>query len=115
MLRFVNPAIVTPQFYMLIEGAPKPELKRTLILVMTILIQVAKLLQSLANKASHTKEPYMAVLSPFVEHNESRFNKFLNDLCEVGDFYEALEVLFNQYSWSNMLLYLEKRLNAASL
>jgi hypothetical protein len=34
----------------------------------------------------------MIVLNPFVEHNEPRFNKFLNDICEVGDFYEALEV-----------------------
>ena len=34
----------------------------------------------------------MAVLNPFVEHNELRFQKFLNDLCEIGDFYEALEV-----------------------
>lgn len=34
----------------------------------------------------------MSVLNPFVEHNEQRFSKFLNELCEVGDFYEALEM-----------------------
>ncbi len=34
----------------------------------------------------------MAVLNPFVEHNEARFQKFLNDVCEIGDFYEALEM-----------------------
>jgi GTPase-activator protein for Ras-like GTPase len=33
MLRFVNPAIVTPQAYMLVEGAPKPNPRRTLTLV----------------------------------------------------------------------------------
>ncbi|KAJ2996142.1 glyceraldehyde-3-phosphate dehydrogenase 1 [Globomyces sp. JEL0801] len=82
MLRFINPAIVTP--HMLGEGDPKKNPRRTLTLI-------AKLLQNLANKPSHTKEPFMSVLNPFVEHNELRFQKFLNDLCEVGDFYESLE------------------------
>ncbi|KAI8913360.1 Rho GTPase activation protein, partial [Gorgonomyces haynaldii] len=85
MLRFINPAIVTPQAYMIVEGTAQKNPRRTLTLV-------AKLLQNLANKPTHLKEPYMAVLNPFVEHNEGRFNKFLNDLCEVGDFYEALEM-----------------------
>ncbi|KAI8894171.1 Rho GTPase activation protein [Globomyces pollinis-pini] len=83
MLRFINPAIVTP--HMLGEGDPKKNPRRTLTLI-------AKLLQNLANKPSHTKEPFMSVLNPFVEHNELRFQKFLNDLCEVGDFYESLEM-----------------------
>lgn len=34
----------------------------------------------------------MSVLNPFVEHNEIRFQKFLNEICEIGDFYEALEM-----------------------
>ena len=34
----------------------------------------------------------MSVLNPFVEHNEARFQKFLNEICEIGDFYEALEM-----------------------
>lgn len=34
----------------------------------------------------------MASLNPFVENNKSRINLFLNNLCEVGDFYETLEV-----------------------
>ena len=34
----------------------------------------------------------MMTLNPFVENNKARINKFLNDLCEVGDFYESLEV-----------------------
>jgi len=34
----------------------------------------------------------MLSLNPFVEQNKTRINKFLNDLCEVGDFYESLEV-----------------------
>ena len=34
----------------------------------------------------------MASLAPFVHHNKARINQFLMDLCEVGDFYESLEV-----------------------
>lgn len=85
MLRFLNPAIVTPQAYMLVDGAVQQLPRRTLTLV-------AKMLQNLANKPSVMKEPYMRYLNPFVEHNEARFNKFLNDLCDIGDFYEDLEM-----------------------
>lgn len=34
----------------------------------------------------------MITLNPFVENNKARINQFLNNLCEVGDFYETLEV-----------------------
>lgn len=51
------------------------------------------MLQNLANKPTYAKEPYMATLAPFVHQNKARINKFLMDLCEVGDFYETLEVL----------------------
>ncbi|KAI8927418.1 Rho GTPase activation protein [Entophlyctis helioformis] len=85
MLRFVNPAIVTPQAYMLIEATAQKNPRRTLTLL-------AKLLQNLANKPSYAKEPYMAVLAPFIDRHKPQFNKFLNDLCEVGDFSEALEM-----------------------
>jgi Ras GTPase-activating-like protein IQGAP2/3 len=53
---------------------------------------MAKMLQNLANKPSYSKEVYMIKLNPFVENNKQRINKFLNELCEVGDFYESLEV-----------------------
>ncbi|KAF3080001.1 glyceraldehyde-3-phosphate dehydrogenase 1 [Orbilia oligospora] len=84
-LRFINPAIVTPRSYMLVDGTPADNPRRTLTLI-------AKMLQNLANKPSYSKEPYMASLSPFIQHNKMRINKFLNDLCEVGDFYESLEM-----------------------
>src|ERR1700729_3809284 len=54
--------------------------------------QIAKMLQNLANKPSYAKEQYMMTLNPFVENNKARINQFLNSLCEVGDFYETLEV-----------------------
>ncbi|PNY27591.1 GTPase-activating protein [Tolypocladium capitatum] len=84
-LRFINPAIVTPKSYMLIDGMPAERPRRTLTLI-------AKMLQNLANKPSYAKEPYMAKLQPFIHHNKDRINKFMLDLCEVSDFYESLEM-----------------------
>jgi hypothetical protein len=51
------------------------------------------MLQNLANKPSYAKEAYMMTLNPFVENNKARINQFLNNLCEVGDFYDTLEVM----------------------
>jgi Ras GTPase-activating-like protein IQGAP2/3 len=84
-LRFVNPAIVTPNAYMLVDSVPQKNPRRTLTLL-------AKILQNLANKPSYAKEPYMMSLSSFTEENKKRTNEFLNNLCEVGDFYESLEM-----------------------
>lgn len=84
-LRFINPAIVTPKSYMLIDGTPAERPRRTLTLV-------AKMLQNLANKPSYSKEPYMAKLQPFIHTNKERVNKFMLELCEVQDFYESLEM-----------------------
>lgn len=57
------------------------------------------MLQNLANKPSYAKEQYMMSLNPFVENNKVRMNRFLNALCEVGDFYESLEVRFQLLRW----------------
>ncbi|CAO3686002.1 unnamed protein product [Rhizopus stolonifer] len=84
-LRFVNPAIVTPQAYMLVDRIPGPNTRTTLTLL-------AKMIQNLANKPSYAKEGYMIPTNVFVEKNKKRTNQFLNDLCEVGDFYEQLEM-----------------------
>lgn len=50
------------------------------------------MIQNLANKPSYAKEGYMIPTNAFVETNKKRTNQFLNDLCEVGDFYEQLEM-----------------------
>jgi len=84
-LRFINPAIVTPKSYMLIDGTPDEKPRRTLTLI-------AKMLQNLANKPQYSKEPYMAKLQGFIQGNKERVNKFMLDLCEVQDFYESLEM-----------------------
>lgn len=61
------------------------------------------MLQNLANKPSYAKEAYMMTLNPFVENNKARINQFLNNLCEVGDFYDTLEVRIGR-SFSDMAL-----------
>jgi Ras GTPase-activating-like protein IQGAP2/3 len=50
------------------------------------------MIQNLANKPTYSKETYMIPTNPFVERNKRRTNQFLNGLCEVGDFYESLEM-----------------------
>ena len=56
------------------------------------------MLQNLANKPSYATEAYMITLNPFVENNKARINQFLNNLCEVGDFYDTLEVCYLCYA-----------------
>jgi len=85
MLRFINPAIVTPQAYMLVDQQLSVHARRTTTLV-------AKMLQNLTNKPNYSKEQYMLPLNGFVEENKDRITKFFNDLCEVGDFHEQLEI-----------------------
>ena len=84
-LRFINPAIISPISYMLIDSPPADCPKRTL-------TYIAKMLQNLANRASYAKEPYMNKLQPFLQENKDRISKFLLDICEVQDFYESLEM-----------------------
>jgi hypothetical protein len=60
----------------------------------------------------------MITLNPFVENNKARINQFLNSLCEVGDFYDTLEVrpsishhqcqLTLYLRWTNTWLYPRK-------
>jgi Ras GTPase-activating-like protein IQGAP2/3 len=102
-LRFINPAIVTPRSYMLIDQTPSEKPRRTLTLI-------AKMLQNLANKPAYAKEPYMAKLQPFITNNKERITKFMLDLCEVQDFYESLE-LDNYVALSKRDLELQITLN----
>ncbi|TDL25862.1 Rho GTPase activation protein [Rickenella mellea] len=83
-LRFIIPAIITPQAYMIVEGVPPKNPRNTLTLI-------AKMLRNLANKPSYAREPYLMVLNPFAENNKARMNAFLNNLCEVGDFDDTLK------------------------
>lgn len=84
-LRFLNPAIISPTSYMIVDSTPADCPKRTL-------TYVAKMLQNLANKPSASKETYMQALAPWLQENTARISKFLLDICEVQDFYESLEM-----------------------
>ncbi|WFD34733.1 RasGAP protein [Malassezia cuniculi] len=88
VLRFVNPAIVSPHAYLLVKDVPTTYARRTLTLV-------AKLLQHLVNQTNIAKEEFMRPLHGFFEVHRERMNEFLHTLCNVGDFYDTLE--FDQY------------------
>ncbi len=45
----------------------------------------------------------MMTLNPFVENNKARINQFLNNLCEVGDFYDTLEVRSTVFFLAHLL------------
>ncbi|XP_028515761.1 GTPase-activating protein [Exaiptasia diaphana] len=88
LLRFLNPAIVTPSAHMLTSKQPSQTMRRNLTLI-------AKILQSMANKnivTSHFKEEYMQPLQPFALEHVDLMQSFLRDLCSVQDFHESLEM-----------------------
>ncbi|PKI82801.1 RasGAP protein [Malassezia vespertilionis] len=84
-LRFLNPAIVAPQAYMLVDDTPSPQARRALTLV-------AKMLQTLVNNPSFNKDPAMQCVAPFFVENRPTMQRFLLDLGNVWDFYETLEL-----------------------
>lgn len=80
LLRFVNPAVVTPQAFMLVEAKLSANARRNLTLL-------AKILQNLANNIQFggVKEFYMAPLNTVLENNKPRINDFLEKLTDVDD------------------------------
>jgi len=80
LLRFVNPAIVTPQAFMLVDTKLSTPARRNLTLL-------AKIMQNMANnvKFGGVKEGYMEPLNVVLDRNRDRMNNFLLDLTEVED------------------------------
>lgn len=80
LLRFVNPAIVTPQAFMLVDTKLSAPTRRNLTLL-------AKVMQNLANnvKFGGVKEAYMEPLNVVLDRNRDRMNEFLLALTEVED------------------------------
>lgn len=80
ILRFVNPAIITPAAYMILDQTPGTTARRNL----TVL---AKIQQNLSNCArfSDVKEPYMTPLNYIFDRHSDRFLRFLDSLTEVDD------------------------------
>jgi len=94
LLRFINPAIVTPQTFLLVENKFSSTTKRNLTLI-------AKLLQNLAssnevvldeNNNVSRREAYMAPLAPFMAENKDRLATFFGKLSEVEDLEDHLEM-----------------------
>jgi Ras GTPase-activating-like protein IQGAP2/3 len=85
LLRFINPAIVTPQAFMLVDSKLSVNTRRNLTLL-------AKILQNLANNVQFggVKEFFMEPLNPFLERSRDRLNDFLETLTRVDNLSEHL-------------------------
>eukprot|EP01087_Luapelamoeba_hula_P013930 TRINITY_DN4018_c0_g1_i1.p1 TRINITY_DN4018_c0_g1~~TRINITY_DN4018_c0_g1_i1.p1 ORF type:complete len:787 (-),score=140.16 TRINITY_DN4018_c0_g1_i1:88-2448(-) len=85
LLRFINPAIVTPQSFMLGEVKLSTNARRNLTLL-------AKILQNLANnvKFGGVKEFFMAPLNICIDKNKDRLNTFLEELTLVENLEQNL-------------------------
>jgi len=87
LLRFINPAVVTPQAFMLVEVKLSPNTRRNLTLL-------AKILQNLANNSEFggLKEFYMAPLNEFLSSVRVKLNLFLEDLTRVDNLEDHLQL-----------------------
>ncbi|PRP82379.1 Ras GTPase-activating protein [Planoprotostelium fungivorum] len=87
LLRFVNPAVVTPQAFMIVDTKLSANSRRNLTLL-------AKILQNLANNTQMggLKEAYMAPLNNFLTKIRPKFNEFLEELTKVDDLDDHLHM-----------------------
>mmetsp|Transcript_40504 Transcript_40504/g.101927 ORF Transcript_40504/g.101927 Transcript_40504/m.101927 type:complete len:781 (-) Transcript_40504:174-2516(-) len=87
LLRFINPAIVTPQAFMLVDTKLSANTRRNLTLL-------AKILQNLANNVQFggVKEFFMAPLNAVLDKNRERVHRFFERLCVVEDLQEHLRL-----------------------
>ncbi|EGC36786.1 Ras GTPase-activating protein [Dictyostelium purpureum] len=87
LLRYINPAVVTPQAFMLVDGKLSNNTKRNLTFP-------AKMLQNLANNIMFggVKEFFMEPLNVFLERNKDRLNDFLESLTEVESLNDHLQL-----------------------
>ncbi|WFC99511.1 RasGAP protein [Malassezia yamatoensis] len=101
-LRFVNPAIVSPQAFGLLDVAPPQRPRRALTLV-------AKTLQTLANYAVFTKEGYMQPMSRFLDEARESTNEFLRKLwdqsAESMDIFHAEALSLSQSTPSDTVYF----------
>ncbi|KAL6307103.1 Rho GTPase activation protein [Sparassis latifolia] len=83
-VRLICPVLQTPQDYLPISGVLAKHPRRSLTLVSLILQQYGNM------PLSVEQQSYMDALAPNIEKNRSRVNRFLNDLCEVGEFDDSV-------------------------
>eukprot|EP00050_Salpingoeca_kvevrii_P021079 m.106090 g.106090 ORF g.106090 m.106090 type:complete len:878 (+) comp9167_c0_seq1:64-2697(+) len=81
LLRFVNPAIISPDAYNIINDRPSTEARAGLTLV-------AKIIQSIANNTAFSKDMVVDTLNNYVADRGPKLRAFLTSLCEVDDFFE---------------------------
>lgn len=78
-LRFICPAVMTPQVYGVLEHSPGETSQRYFVLI-------SKTLQSLANDMLPSqKEAYMAKMDEFVVDNRDALREFVDDLCTIQE------------------------------
>ena len=87
LLRYVNPAVVSPQAFMLVNEKLSNYTRRNL----TVL---AKVMQNLANNVTFggVKEYFMEPLNKVLSRNRDRVNRFLEELTNVAELEEHLNV-----------------------
>eukprot|EP01102_Stenamoeba_stenopodia_P015388 TRINITY_DN5235_c0_g1_i1.p1 TRINITY_DN5235_c0_g1~~TRINITY_DN5235_c0_g1_i1.p1 ORF type:complete len:725 (+),score=175.75 TRINITY_DN5235_c0_g1_i1:326-2500(+) len=77
-LRFLCPALVSPNTWGLLEDIPPPAAKRALLLI-------TKIFQALANNVKVFKEPYMESFNSFLVSSEGKIPSFLNKVNASPD------------------------------
>jgi len=87
MLRFINPAIATPNAHMLVEQKLSAQGRRNVTII-------AKILQNLSNNVAFggVKEAYMECLNPLMYNSWTMLNAFLDNLTKVEDLEQRLAV-----------------------
>jgi len=87
MLRFINPAIATPNAHMLVEQKLDAVARRNVTII-------AKILQNLSNNVAFggVKEAYMEPLNPLMYNSWTMLNAFLDNLTKVQDLEQRLAV-----------------------
>ena len=81
-LRFINPAIVSPQTYNLVQGDVPPGVRRGLTFI-------SKVLQNLANHVLFKKEAHMEVFNLFLDSNFSRSRELALSMACMGPYSEG--------------------------
>jgi neurofibromin 1 len=81
-LRFINPAIVSPQSYNLVQGEIPTGVRRALTLI-------SKVLQNLANHVLFKKEAHMKVFNEFLENNFEKSRNLACSMASMGPFLEG--------------------------
>eukprot|EP01103_Thecamoeba_quadrilineata_P005604 TRINITY_DN15378_c0_g1_i1.p1 TRINITY_DN15378_c0_g1~~TRINITY_DN15378_c0_g1_i1.p1 ORF type:complete len:793 (-),score=151.24 TRINITY_DN15378_c0_g1_i1:143-2521(-) len=96
-LRFLCPAIVTPEKYGLVSVTPSKEARRALVLV-------SKILQNLANTVEYdgSKESFMNGINVFITKNLVAVNNFYDNLTEFEFDESSLDVPEHQYVCHNL-------------